>query len=219
MDKKININILIKNGILDSFYKDNELIIKGSDGEKQYNHMIGGSKEFFYKQKDFNAWKKEKNEIFLDSLFGFSLKQFNKKDQTLLTNWIKENLNDKLYKSIFSPNLHLPSFGIYNKQTNHFLFVGIGRKNIIYSFSTDSKIELKNVNQFCEFDYGLVIKQLINSLTIAAEFHEILCTSGIDPESKKAFNLNFKSFNEITKIQLAIPRLSDDMSLLSPCSF
>jgi len=217
MDKKIN--ILIKNSILDSFYKDNELIIKGSDGEKQYNHMIGSGKEFFYKQKDFNVWKKEKNEIFLDSLFGFSLKQFNKKDQTLLNNWIKESLTDKLYKSIFSANLHLPAFGIYNKQTNHFLFVGIGRKNIIFSFCTDSKIELKNVNQFCEFDYGLVIKQLINSLTIAAEFHEILCTSGIDPESKKAFNLNFKSFNEITKIQLAIPRLSDDMSLLSPCSF
>jgi hypothetical protein len=219
MEKKVTINILIKNNILDNLYKDNELIIKGSDGEKQYNHMIGSSKDFFYKQKDFNAWKKEKNEMFLDSLYGFSLKQFNKKDQNLLTNWIKENLNDKLYNSIFSTNLHLPAFGIYNKQTKHFLFVGIGRKNIIFSFCSDSKIELKNVNQFCQFDYGLVIQQLVNSLTIAAEFHEVLCTSGIDPESKKAFNLNFKSFSEITKIQLAIPRLSDDMSLLSPCSF
>ena len=219
MDKKVNINLLIKNNILDNLYKDNELIIKGSDGEKQYNHMIGGSKKFFYKQKDFNAWKKEKNEMFLDSLYGFSLKQFNKKDQTLLTNWIKENLNDKLYKSIFSPNLHLPAFGIYNKQTNHFLFIGIGRKNIIFSFCSDSKIELKNVNQFCSFDYGLVIKQLVNSLTIAAEFHEILCTSGIDPESKKAYNLCNKYDTELEKIRLAIPKVSDDMSLLSPCSF
>lgn len=219
MDKKVNINLLIKNNILDNLYKDNELIIKGSDGEKQYNHMIGASKEFFYKQKDFNAWKKEKNGMFLDSLFGFSLKQFNKKDQTLLNNWIKENLNDKLYKSIFSPNLQSPAFGIYNKQTNHLLFVGIGSKNIIFSFCTDSKVELKNINEFCSFDYGLVIKQLVNSLTIAAEFHEILCTSGIDPESKKAYNLCNKYDTELEKIRLAIPKVSDDMSLLSPCSF
>ena len=133
--------------------------------------------------------------------------------------WIKENLKDKLYKSIFSPNLHLPAFGIYNKQTNHFLFVGIGKKNIIFSFCSDSKIELKNANHFCQFDYGLVIQQLVNSLTIAAEFHEILCTSGVDPDSKKAYSLFNKYDLELEKIRLAIPKVTDDMNLLSPCSF
>jgi hypothetical protein len=60
MNKKVNINLLINNNILDNLYKDNELIIKGSDGEKQYNHMIGSSRNSFTNRKISMLGKKKK---------------------------------------------------------------------------------------------------------------------------------------------------------------